>query len=85
MNCSECDGKIKKLDKKLAGWILIALAVLTSLQLNPTLSFKFGLSTYLWLVIYMVPALMLLRSKPRYNYWCSNCKRMVSPKETENK
>jgi hypothetical protein len=83
MNCTECNGKVRKLDKKAGGWICIALGLMAGLRLDPDWSLRFAGSAYLWLIIFVVPGFMLLRAKPRYNYWCSHCKKMVSAKKIE--
>ena len=64
MNCSECNRKVRKLDKKVGGWICIALGLMTGLRLDPDWSLRFAGSAYLWLIIFVVPGFMLLRAKP---------------------
>jgi len=85
MKCNQCQCKLYRIDKRFAGWVLIFLAVIMGLRINPTPSFTFGISTYIWGVLFLVPAITLLRSTPRYTYWCSNCKSIVSPKEPGDK
>ncbi|CCH48585.1 protein of unknown function [Pseudodesulfovibrio piezophilus C1TLV30] len=34
MNCTECDGKIHKLDKRIGGLVCIALGLVTSLSVS---------------------------------------------------
>lgn len=85
MNCDECAGKVRKLDKKIGGWACIALGLFAGLRLDPNLSIKFAGSAFFWLILFIVPGVLLIRSKPRYNFWCQSCKKMVSVKEAENK
>ena len=85
MKCNQCQGKLYRIDKWFAGWVLVFLAVIMGLPIHPALSLKFGIATYLWGVLFLVPAISLLRSKPRYTYWCSNCKSIVSVEEPEGK
>lgn len=80
MNCTECDGKVRRLDKRIGGLACFALALLMGLRLDPELSFRFAGSMFFWLILFIVPGMLLLLSKPRYNFWCSSCKKMVSPR-----
>ncbi|GEM_PF-3846247 len=82
MVCDKCSSKVRKHDKRIAGWLCIIIGVYSGLKLSPTLSFKFAGSLYLWFILFIVPGVLLVISKPRYNYWCSKCKRMVSVKES---
>lgn len=77
MNCSVCNSKVCKLDKRISGLVCLGIAVLVGLQINLSFSFRAGIAIFLWFVIFMVPSIMLMQSKQRYTYWCSNCKKMV--------
>jgi hypothetical protein len=64
MKCNQCQGKLYRIDKRFAGWVLVFLAVIMGLPIHPALSLKFGIATYIWGVLFLVPAISLLRSKP---------------------
>ncbi len=84
MQCSRCDGRLLRFDKKIGAVIVLGLGILMGLQLKPAWSAWFAGSAYLWLIMYMVPGILLLLAKPRYSYWCPHCKKMVLPKGTED-